>query len=198
MGEKKVVFIGGAHGSGKTTICSLLKNFYNIPVIKQRRLLMEVGLDRGLNWPEVAKYHFDLITEAAQKALDFFLYHDCVLVDCHYAIRRDKALRPMDQNIWEGYIHDLDPLFVECLTGVAKPVFVLIAVSPEVAATRLSLSREAKEYEYSVQGNALQARAEQFFFLNMVRKFSCARSVVMESLGGQCELAKKIISLKVV
>lgn len=176
-GEKRfVVFIGGAHGSGKSTVCSLLADGYDCHIAKQRHALIEVGAARGLMWPVVAAHHHTLITEAGLLVREQFFASRkrALLIDCHYAIRTGKALRPLPAQA-SGYIPDLDEFFVRTLSPLGSLLFVLLYIDSEVACQRLSEAHggSAFEYEYTVEGNRNQAQAEREVFNRYVQLFRC-------------------------
>ena len=175
------MYIGGVHGSGKTTVCSLLSDV----TFKQRRQLILAGQKDGLQWPEVAKFHDKYIKPAG----DLVPKEGCLIVDCHYAIRAEKAVRPHYAD-GDAYIADLDFRFVQAV-GVT-PIFVLLTVSPEVAVNRLMLRGGFTEQEYTPEGNISQAKAEEVFWAKLVSFFGSS-SLVIKNFNSSltAELIKK-------
>lgn len=178
---KTVVFLGGVHGSGKTTLCSHLQSWHPL-VAKQRYALWDVASKEGWStWPDVARRHHDLITVAAEGLSERFVVHpsDLLLIDCHYAIRSDKALRHLGCDIATEHVADLDPRFVEELARRFRIIFILLDCSEVVARERLrNRPQELQDYSCSIEGLQKLAVAERELFLQMHFWFRTSQAVV--------------------
>lgn len=180
--QKTAVFIGGIHGSGKTTMCSHMQ-FLCPLVAKQRHVLWGVAQERGcITWPEAARYHDELIEVAADRLSAQFAVHpsNMLLVDCHYAIRTDKALRHQGRDLPTEHVADLDHRFVSRLAQHFSIAFVLLDCPVAVAAGRLQIRPpELLDFSSTSQGLQKLVIAERELFLRMLVRFHTAPAYVL-------------------
>lgn len=152
-----IVVIGGASGTGKTAVCAELAA--NIPamVVKQKAALTAAGAGMSMGWPDVAKYHDQLIEDAAERVLVQLRQSgkQYLLIDCHYAIRVERALRPTRMETGR-YMQDIDSRFIRCLGMQASKLFLLLETRPQVSVARI----RAREGTTPVDDDALQRIAE--------------------------------------
>ena len=169
---KQVVFIGGIHGVGKSTICASLKEKFGWVVVKQRKLLIEVGQAMGLGWPEVADYHDILINQVADRLIDALQLgnRQVLLVDCHYAIPSSVALRSHGSRA--KFIPNLDWRLVKRVKQEFQSKFVLLEVDPKMALNRIELRTEATHYENTLEYFQAEAVAEKDIFLQLISQFN--------------------------
>ncbi|MBU0530984.1 MAG: AAA family ATPase [Candidatus Uhrbacteria bacterium] len=192
----KVVFVGGVHGAGKTTICNLLAKKNDWPVTKQRRLLIQAGSQDGYTWPEVAQHHDQYMLPTAvlaEKALTSS-QTGVLLVDCHYAIRSLKALRPHTP---EGnFIADLDQRFVAHLARNHLLFFILLEVAPLLAVKRFkSRPSHFLDHDNTHPGILEKSQAEAIFLAKLVDHFNISdKQVLRLSNNRQINIALAKIS----
>lgn len=90
MKKNFLVFVGGASGTGKTTVVNSLADFYNAVICKRNNLFFELANEREL--PQSQAYN-----KVSPRDVDWLFVQKCldnkvVLSDVHYAIQleRDK------------------------------------------------------------------------------------------------------------
>lgn len=168
--NSQVLFIGGIHGAGKTTICSELMKIFSCRCVKQRHLLMDIGKEMGLVWENIAERHDEFIEEAANRAVNG--EQGILLVDCHYAIRSTKALRLKHKPVAEKFIPDLDDKFVAILERKMKARLILVQVDPQNAVSRFSQRPlELLDFDNTFEGLSELMPAEMEMFKRKTKKF---------------------------
>lgn len=170
--KKLVGFIGGIHGVGKSTVCQYFSTNFGWKTVKQRRVLIEVGKAQGLEWPEVAKNHDELIGSVADRIVQILHQSNqgVLLVDCHYAIPASAAARPCTVN--EKYIPNLDWRLVEKVRQEYKSKFILLEVEPGVALKRIGNRPEASHFKNTLEHFTDEAKAEKEMFYRLLSRFS--------------------------
>lgn len=175
MGQcKGVVFIGGAHAVGKTFLCRRLAYKHSWMVSKQRHVLIEIGISLGLSWEQIALEHDKYIREVGKIIVKRFRESTSpvLLIDCHYAIRAEKALRLNGRKADEEYIHDLDLDLVYILKHQFNTMFVLVTVEPLAAASRFrDRSENFADIDHTFYGSIKQSEAEKEFFYRIINRF---------------------------
>ncbi len=169
---KQVIFIGGIQGSGKTSLCARLKFDIGCQVTKQRKSLIEVGQKYNLGWDDIGVRHDEFIEEAADLISFNFLKNlsnQTLLIDCHYAIRAEKALRLSGKIINEAYIQDIDQRLIEKLAQNLKLRFVLVDIHPQLAIQRFTNRPfELLDYDNTLEGLEKQRYFENVYFNRIV------------------------------
>ena len=170
MEKQQVIFIGGIHGAGKSSICHENSFSNQSLILKQRYLLREVAEECGLySWEEIGKAHYSLIEEAAYRAVAKIREYSLALFDCHYAIRTNKALRLVGRATRNKYIADLDDKLVAVIGMSLKIRFILVQTLPELAAKRIaSRSLEIPDNDNSLKYLVRAERVEKKFFLEKI------------------------------
>lgn len=173
---KQVIFIGGIHGAGKTSICHYFCRTMNCVTIKQHRALIDVGKANGLHtWKQIGVRHDDFINQAADLVIRNFMNgsSNTLLVDCHYAIRTSKALRVSGKKTPKTYIPDLDYRFVQKLGQRFRIRFVLLLVKPMTAFKRIAdRPPEILDYDSTLGGLIKIRRIETLYFNRIVKHFN--------------------------
>ncbi len=171
--EKQIVFIGGIHGAGKSTVCRCLTERYGWPTVKQRRILIAIGAEEGLAWPEVGTQYDQFILPVAERMLEILKESttDVLLVDCHYAIAASVAVRATTPQLPE-FITNLDWRLVERVMQEYRCRFVLLEIDPVTAVSRLEHRTPAEHYHNSVDHFSREAVAERDIFRRLIAHFS--------------------------
>lgn len=193
--QKQVVFIGGVQGAGKTSLCEALKREHSCHSVKQRQALIKTGQKYGLKWEEVAALHDEFITEAAESVAREFLddsNSEILLVDCHYAIRANKALRLKEKIAASSYIQDIDDRFINRLGLDFRIRFVLIDVLPSIAVTRFGERPiEFLDYDNTLEGLHLQRQAEQEKYTNIAKRLKVSDQDLLR-ISNNCEFENMV------
>lgn len=172
---KQVVFIGGLHGAGKTSLIAELSHKYGYVSEKQRRVVIEVGRSYGFQtWEEIGPKHNQFIFTAAQRAAQKLLGSKAsvMLIDCHYAIRSAKALRVSGRAVASPYIHDLDPIFVLRMSLDFGLKFVLLLAEPEQIIGRFeNRPDDLLDYDNTLPGLQEQEVQEEKLLLRLKKIF---------------------------
>lgn len=199
---KQVVFLGGIHGSGKTTICASLQDPLPALVIKQRHELISLGIEKcGLGWPEVPTKHQELIPIIADNLISRLqsIKERVLLVDCHYAIRKTKALRLKSGAAFVDYgtpfIHDLDPILALILKKHFQIKLALLCVDAEEATNRISgRPEEVRDFDTTVVGLKELVFYEKYFFdrLGELMDLGQGKTIIIDN-NGDFGLARKAI-----
>lgn len=170
--DKQVIFIGGIQGSGKTSLCARLKSDIGCQVTKQRKSLIEVGRKYNLGWDDIGVRHDEYIEEASDLITFNFLKNrsnQTLLIDCHYAIRAEKALRLNRKIINEAYIQDIDQRLIEKLAQNFRIRFALIDIDPRLALQRFAnRPAELLGYDNTPEGLEKQRYFENVFFNRII------------------------------
>lgn len=173
--RKQVVFIGGIHGVGKSTICHEAHLATSAIIVKQRHLVKEVAIKLGaITWEDAGLVHNLVIKDAASLVIERVKAKksSLVLVDCHYSIRQAKALRISSSPGFKGYIPDLDEKFVSVLRKYFELKFILVQTAPEIAFARIvNRPIEIRDVDCSLELMVKSERIEQIYFIQMVQNF---------------------------
>ena len=173
--KTQVIFVGGIHGAGKSSLCQSIALGPEAIISKQRYLIREIAEKTGLiTWEEIGLQHDLLIEEAAKRAVISIKKNEkeLVLFDCHYSIRTDKAFRAKNKKINEVYIPDLDERLVSIMNQNFKIRFVLLETPPLVAAQRISTRPDdIKDIDSSLEFLIESEKFEKNYFLKMVNNF---------------------------
>lgn len=173
--KTQVIFIGGIHGAGKSSLCQEMAMGSMAMISKQRYLIRKIAEERGLStWEEIGRQHDSLIEEATRRAVSSIKKNEneLVLFDCHYAIRTDKAFRVQNKRINEVYIPDLDKRLVSIMSHNFKIRFALLTTSPLIAAQRISARPdEIKDVDSSLEFLVKSEKVEKYYFLEMLNNF---------------------------
>ena len=164
-----IVVIGGASGTGKTALCADLAASIPAMIVKQKAALIAAGAGVGLGWPDVAEYHDQLIEEAAKNVLVQLGQSgkQYLLIDCHYAIRVERALRPTRVET-DLYIQDIDSRFIRCLGMQASKLFLLLETHPQVSVRRIRAREGAIPLDDDVIRIIAEDKAAEFAFWERV------------------------------
>lgn len=195
--QKIVVFVGGAHASGKTFLCRYLADKYGWMVCKQRHILIEIGVSMGLSWEQIAPDYGKYIGEIGEIMATRFResVSPVLLIDCHYAIRSGKALRLRDKKIDEEYIHDLDLNLIAVLGQQFSTRFVLVTVEPLAAVVRFEDRPEnLLDCDHTFYGSIKQSEAERKFFSRALTHFRVPLDFVffVNNSDESCHATKKL------
>jgi len=174
--KKSVIFVGGVHGVGKSTICSHFAMKFRWPVFRQRQALLQLGKEIGLEWPEVGTKHFDLIETVAERLSGAIMRFESpvALFDCHYAIRSARAVRLNGRPTVGPYVHDLDPTLVQRLSNDHRAFFLLLSADPRVCELRLEDRHpEGVEEDHTLEALRSLADAEE----------CCLQRLVVRNVG---------------
>lgn len=180
--DKKVVFIGGIHGAGKTSLCERLEKEIQCRRVKQRNVLIQVGNKYGLDWPDIGLCHDQFIDEVAEKIAKDFGQGSAklLLIDCHYAIRADMALRARNKNVQDIYIYNIDLRVVKRMTNDFLTQFVLLLVDPVIALGRLEKRPiEPGHYENNIESLAEEQQAETELFYKIINDLGIPEADVL-------------------
>ena len=171
---KKIVFVGGHHGAGKSSVCARLVERNGFMLARQRHLVIDVGQSKGLqDWERIGPRHEDLVPDAVALLSRRLLASSSTvaLVDCHFAIRSEKALRRGARIATESYIHDLDPVLVCALASRFATRFVLIETSTEITETRLRARLTQWDHkDYAIGEIMVQQEVERVFLSRLLTR----------------------------
>ena len=175
--KPQVIFVGGIHGAGKTTLCLGSSRFFECKCIRQIHLVADLGKNGGFSWEQSIERHDELIELAAGMVVSGMMrsHEELLIADCHYAIRTSRALRVKNRPpISDPYIPDLDKRFVSILSDYMVPRFILIDVKPEVAVARIERrSIVIPSPETTIEGLSELKPVEEEMFRDMLSVFEC-------------------------
>ncbi|MFA6422892.1 MAG: AAA family ATPase [Patescibacteria group bacterium] len=173
---KQVAVVGGNHGAGKTTLCSVIQSMTGCLTAKQRQLVVEIGGTEGLSgWDQIGPYHDDFIERAAWLVLMRFLASksELLLIDGHFSIRRTKALRKSAGLVNGKFVPDLDPRLLGILNRYTDLKLIYLETSPEVAIERFSNRETALlDFDNTQLGMAEKNVADKECFDRLIETFS--------------------------
>lgn len=172
MEKYQAIFIGGSHGTGKTSLCRYLNLILKGTIVKQRHLIMDIK--KNTDWNEVAPFHNELIEEAGMLAIEKLKNNKqkYLFIDCHYGIKKDKALRSY-LSLSSKFIPDLDKRFVESISKFCILKFILLKTTPEVALNRLKYRFEnLSEYNITLEELNEINFYEDYFFNQFISEFN--------------------------
>ncbi|MFH2097402.1 MAG: AAA family ATPase [bacterium] len=164
----QIVCIGGIHGAGKSTVCHALSERFGWPVVKQRRLLIQIGEENGLQWSDVARQYDMYLDRTADRMIVLLQKSESgvLLIDCHYAIPSAAAVRK--NKIGKEFVQNLDWRLVERLSGQCRCRFVHLRVRPDVALSRITDRPDAEHYTNTLEHFIGEASAELDMFNSLL------------------------------
>lgn len=189
--------MGGMHGAGKTTCCKELRQRLKCSLVRQHKQIIDVAQSHGVtHWEESLRKHDLFIEKAAVKTVSDFLMADSflLLVDCHYAILRTKALRETALGRQEIYIPDLDIRFARIIKENFRVRLVLFSIHPEIAYSRLR-ERMMEDVPLSVDVLKAQKGYEERFFNLFVEDLNLPPGDAL-AVDTDCDLDSVIVQIE--
>lgn len=155
MNENILIFVGGASGTGKTTVVNSLAAFYDAVICKRNNLFFELANERGI--PQNQVYNKvsprDVDRLFVKKCLD----NKVVLSDVHYAIQleRDKK-HGVGMNSIECSEEYVRTISSELISMLQEKGILIIAILLSENATTLWKRQQVREHE---DGKLARARS---------------------------------------
>jgi hypothetical protein len=118
---KKVIFIGGVNGCGKTNLTEELSARFGCLIGKQKRAMIAAATERGMPWEKIPDHYEELIGPTADRLVSTFSENKATImfIDCHYAFKLKRALKmnidKVIQETDEPYIQAIDDRVIDRL-----------------------------------------------------------------------------------
>lgn len=132
--SRKLVLVGGASGSGKSTFVKYLKNKYNCDTYRRLDAFKDCAIKKGYN--ETNMFNYVSSEEADSQFISFCVEHDCIVSDIHYALQRNKDFASSEGE--SLYVATLSDDLIKKLLDLEFDISaVLIQCDPEIVYFRM-------------------------------------------------------------
>lgn len=196
---KKVIFIGGATGSGKTTFTNCLSELLT-DSIKYRRVqgFYDLAEERGVKKEDI--YYFVEASDVDKYFVKKVLENDTLISDIHYAVQMERNdISGSTGNMYSKYVPTISNEFINLLLeNDIEIYFIYISCNPAVSFDRAlkRFKRGEKELRNnSIEDITMEINAEKRVWNNLPDDTKIHKIELFSDLYLPEELANQFVNI---
>lgn len=139
--ERKIIFIGGIHGVGKSTMCNELSKKCNMAEYSCGTLIRKVN-DKLLRKEDKRVHNINMTQNALIQGVKEFVQESNIILDGHFCLLNDsKSVERIPEYVFEEL----------------KPAIIIVLVRDAIEIEKSLLARDNIDYTYDIL-NAFQQK----------------------------------------
>lgn len=197
----KLIFVGGAPGSGKSTFVNMLQEcLENAEKYRRVQGFYDLAIEKNIDKNEIFK-------KISSEEVDLYFYNkvldnDIVISDIHYAVQMERnVITGANGNMYSEYVCTLSDNLIKKLIDARVELYAVhISCSPDECYKRAIARFQKNERELrniSIEDAILENNAEKNMWNNICFKYDCIRRIELRSDMNTpeelCEQMKNII-----